>query len=162
MFVSSLAQGVQGLKETLTVTNLANRSRLALINIDDLVRRVVTMDVVTTSAGVFGSVTGLAPAQILYRQSDVREVSIDGGLGGGDYRVLNTVSNGVNPITALNSSRNDSIQILGTTGRLDVTGSGGTTRVRIGARFGVTGGSLDNIRGDITVKSLENSSSAPV
>ncbi len=92
---------IQGVKNRLTITNLANRSFILLDNSSDTQRRVVTLDVVTTATGVFGSVSGLAPGQILYRQSDLKNISIVGGDGGNDYTVRNTVSNGVDPLTSL-------------------------------------------------------------
>ena len=147
------SSNMQGLKNSLTITNLANRTRIFLDNSDDTERRVVTMDVVTNSAGIFGSVRGLAPGQILYRQPDVSVLYIDGGIGGGDYTVRNTISNGVNAVTNLRGGGIDSVQILGTTGPLNVFLPESNGSVRIGASTGTTSGSLDNIRGDITLSS---------
>ena len=147
-------RNMQGLKNSLTITNLANHTKLFLNNQDDTERRVVTMDVVTTASGVFGSVKGLAPGEILYRQSDLRVLFIEGGRGGGDYTVLNTASNAMNPVTNLRAGRDvDTLQILGTTGVLDAFVDGVNNRVRIGAIAGATAGSLDNIRGDINLTS---------
>jgi hypothetical protein len=96
----------------------------------DTSARTVTMAV---SGSGIATITGLAPATITYDQVDINHVTVDGGSGGNTFNVQATVTNGLLPITTVNSgSGNDTINVGDTSntineirGALTVNGQAG-------------------------------------
>jgi hypothetical protein len=120
---------VQSIFGALTVTNAASFSTLVLDNSADTVNRVVNMSV----ADGFGSIMGLAPATISYLATQVNQVQVLGGNGSNKYTINDTVSNSSNPTTIIRGgTRNDTFNLLGSTGTLQVDGGGGTDVINVG------------------------------
>ncbi len=147
--IVGLAGNMQGIQSRLSITNLANRAKINLDNSADTQSRTVTMDVPSSASTVVGTVNGLAPGQIQYRQSDIRSLSVWGGSGNNTFTIANTASNGIDPITTVYAGRGaDNIQVLGTTGRLFLQPQGNNNIITIGG----TAGTLDKILGDIILQ----------
>ena len=98
--------------------------------------RTVTMAV---SGSGLATITGLAPATITYDQLDINHVTVDGGRGGNTFNIQGTVTNGLLPITSVNSgSGNDTINVGDTSntineilGTLSVNGQAGFDTLNI-------------------------------
>jgi acrosin len=120
---------VQGIKGALEVANSDAFSTLVVDDSADTVNRVVTMSL----TGGIGSITGLAPATITYVGSEVNQVQILGGNGSNKYTINDTVSNSANPATILRGgTSNDTFNLLGSTGTLQIDGGGGSDVVNVG------------------------------
>ncbi len=148
-----LEGNMQGITNTLAITNASSRSTINLGDSNDTLPRTVTMDVTTSLFGTIGSVNGLAPGQILYKQADLRALNVWGGSGFDTFTVANTATNGVDPITTIYAGQGrDGIQVLGTTGRLVIDPQGNDNIIAIGGTVGTTGGTLDKILGNIVLE----------
>ncbi len=148
-----LAGNMQGIQSRLSITNFANRAKINLNNSADTQSRTVTMDVPSSASTAMGTVSGLAPGQIQYRQADVRSLSVWGGTGNNTFTIANTVSNGIDPITTVYAgSGADNIQVSGTTGRLFLQPQGNNNIITIGG----TAGTLDRILGDIVLQGTKD------
>jgi hypothetical protein len=80
-----------------------------------------------------GTITGLAPATITYVANDVNQVQVLGGNGSNKYTISNTVSNSSNPTTFIRGGTgNDTFNLLGSTGTLQIDGGGGSDVVNVG------------------------------
>jgi hypothetical protein len=115
--------GYNGVLSSITgALTVKNTPSFTALNIDD------SADSVARTATInSGAVTGLAPAAISYRQSDLSGLTVKGGTGGNTFTVVNTPYNaGKNPVTTLNSGGgNDKVVIKATTGPLSVNGGAG-------------------------------------
>jgi hypothetical protein len=120
---------VQNIFGAVTVTNAGGFSTLVADNSADTVNRVVNMGV----AGGFGSITGLSPATISYLANGVSQVQVLGGNGSNKYTINDTVRNSSNPTTIIRGgTRNDTFNLLGSTGTLQIDGGGGNDVVNVG------------------------------
>lgn len=107
---------------TLTVTNrpLGAYTALTVDASADTVGCTVTFD--------SGSITNLAPAQIVYLPADMRSVTVTLGTGADTLNVLNTDTSGYAGgllTTVYAGANNDTVNVERTTGRLFVSGDGG-------------------------------------
>ncbi|MEQ1829827.1 MAG: hypothetical protein ABL921_27945, partial [Pirellula sp.] len=142
-----LEGNMQGITNTLEITNLLSRSTINLENSNDTRERSVTMDVVDTGSGIYGIVDfdGSEPGQIRYKQADLRALNVWAGSGLDRFSVFNTADNGVDPITTIYAGQGgDEFGVLGTTGRLFIHPQGDNNHVSIY--------SLDRILGDIVLE----------
>src|SRR5262249_42785936 len=133
--------------------NLGGHSALTLDNSTDPVARNVTLDVksdaVGNVTGDFGTITGLTPAKISVRDSDITSLVLRGGNGGNTFTVANTISAPSCTGTILNAgSGDDTINVLRTGGPLtvDVQGNFSEDLVTVG-----DAGSVQGIQGALTV-----------
>ena len=148
-----LEGNMQGIANTLAITNASSRSTINLDNSADTLPRAVTLNVTDSLFGILGSVEGLSPGLILYRQADLRDINVRGGSGFDTFNVVNTAHTGVDPITTIYAGQGgDNIQVLGTTGRLVIDPQGNDNIITIGGPTGTTGGTLDRIIGDIVLE----------
>jgi hypothetical protein len=119
---------VQSINGSVEVKNLGGFSTLVVDNSADKFNRVVTMLV-----GTFGVIENLAPAQISYLASEVNQVQVLGGNGSNKYTINDTVSNSSNPATIVRGGTgNDTFNLLGSTGTLQVDGGGGSDVINVG------------------------------
>jgi hypothetical protein len=132
---------VQSIRGPLTVSDGVD---YAILNIDDSAdpasRTVVLSDL---------SISGLAPAAITYVR--VGSLSVKGGSGGNSFTIANTPgttsNNPVAVTTSLDSGSGvDTVNVQATTGRLNLTTSGGRDTVNVGL-----GGSVQGILGAVSV-----------
>jgi Ca2+-binding RTX toxin-like protein len=136
---------VQTIAGQLTVSNTGSFTALTVNDASDPVSRNVGMGV--DSEG-FGFIVGLAPATIAYFFNDVSAVTVKAGAGGNTFAVTDTVRNGANVVTTLNTGAGgDAVNVLGTTGPLVINAGGGNDTVNVGSLFNT----LDTIQGAVTV-----------
>src|SRR5262249_31514970 len=80
-----------------------------------------------------GTIHGLAPADIRYQVSDVSEVIVHGGAHRNTWTVQDTFKNSAFNGTVLETGAGgDTVNVLGTTGQLQVFGEGGFDTVNVG------------------------------
>jgi hypothetical protein len=81
----------------------------------------------------FGSITNLSPQEISYVANAVSQVQVLGGNGSNQYTINDTVSNSSNPTTFIRGGTgNDTFNLLGSTGTLQIDGGGGSDVVNVG------------------------------
>jgi hypothetical protein len=137
---------VQGILGRVTVTNIFSRSSLRVDDSADPIGRTATL----RGPADFGTITGLAPAEIRYRTQDVNAVTVRGGSGGNTFTVDGTVDNFVKPTTSLiTGSGADTVNVLATTGALAIEGLNGKDIVNIGLND-----SVQSIKGKVSVANL--------
>jgi hypothetical protein len=125
-----------GVQQILGQLNVSNPLGFTALSIDD------TADVGGRTATIDAShVTGLAPADITYAQSDLSSVTITGGSGGNHFTVNDTPSNPLPLSTTLNVDTGTA-DVLKTTGPLTVNGG---SLVQLGT------GSTQNLNGAVTI-----------
>src|SRR5262249_31055147 len=101
--------------------------------------------VILTSTGLYG----VAVADINWVQNDLRALTIRGGNGANTYTVLNTPQSdapGGVTTTLFGGTAVDTVNILATTGVINIAGGGGRDGVNLGDN-----GSVSNIRGSMTL-----------
>jgi hypothetical protein len=102
----------------------------------------------------FGLIHGLAPKDIDYDAAHVSTVVLFGGSHGNTFTVLDTHRNALGQATSIfTGAGNNLVNVLGTTGLLDVIGQGGHDQVNVGSN-GFSAGHLTNIRGEVDVDNL--------
>jgi hypothetical protein len=110
--------GLQDIQGALTVKNPPSFTTLNIDDSADTAARKVTID--------SGAITGLAPVVISYIQNDLHALTIDGGTKGDTFTVVNTPTNGSNPVTTLDTGGgDDKVMIQATPGTLVVLGGAG-------------------------------------
>jgi Bacterial Ig-like domain len=146
--------GMQNLFGTINVDNTFGFTSLLLDDSQDPVGQVASL----TNNGTDGSVTGLSPATINYVNTDISDMTVNGGSGGNDFTVNGTLANlsFVPTLTTLNKGTGffNSVEVLATNAGslLAIHGQGGpgsTDDITIGDN-----GNLDNILGLITIDEL--------
>jgi acrosin len=143
----------QGIKGALSITGTGSHTKLSVDDHLDHTGRVVTMDV----ANGTGTITGLAPATIMYTEAGVHSVSVSGGDGGNTFNVQNTAGIG-NATTTINSGAGKNfVNVHRTTGALAVNGHDGADVIDVGQ-----GGSVQSIKGALTVTNTAASSTLAV
>ena len=153
---------LQGIHGVLTVNALSN---FVVLNVDD------SANSQRRSPSLFANVlTGLAPADLYFAQGSIGALNIFIGHGGTlaasyIFTVNDTPNNGIMPLTTLQTEANladptnpfvNQVDILRTAGPLTVVGGSGLgsiDTVTVGAPFSQydRGGTLENIRGKVTV-----------
>jgi PKD domain len=125
---------VERVLATLTITNPPSFTTLNIDDSTDVVPRTVTMGV----SNGFGTIDGLAPAQIRYKAADISSVTVNGGIHG-NYTVSDTIPDNFLPgiagaTTTLNSgsSGDHTVNVQRTTGSLQIDGQTGATQVFAG------------------------------
>jgi hypothetical protein len=102
-------------------------------------------------AGGVGFIDGLAPQEIQYNTTDLSELILQGSSKGGNtWNVQDTA--GLFDGTTI-ETHGDTVNVLGTTGQLQVLGFGGVDRVNVGGAPS-TAGTLANIHGEVDVDNL--------
>jgi hypothetical protein len=140
---------VQAILGQVTVSNLGNWSTLNIDNSNDTLPRTVTMDVGAT----YGTMDGLAPARIRYRQRDVRALNVWGGSGNNRFDILNTVLSTIpegSPTTLFAGAGLDTVNVVATTGPLTIDPQNNDNQITLGSRTGQSG-DLGRLRGEITL-----------
>jgi hypothetical protein len=144
---------IRGIIAPVHITNAGNWSTINLDDSSDTFSRNVTLNV----AGNLGTINGLAPATISYRRQDLRALNVWAGNGDDTIDVMNTAQStipGGSPTAVYAGDGFDGINVFGTTGPLVIDPQGSFNTITIGGRPG-PGGSLNNIRGDITLLGAE-------
>jgi hypothetical protein len=107
----------------------------------------VTMSV----ANGTGTIHGLAPADITYHTPDVSEVIVHGSSHRNTWTVQDTFQNSSFADTLIETGTGgDTVNVLGTTGKLEVFGEGGFDTVNVGGDPSVAG-TLTRIQGEVAV-----------
>src|SRR5439155_11805645 len=112
-------------------------------------RQAVTMDV----GGTYGTITGLAPAQIRYAKNDVRSLTVSAGGGGDNFTINNTaltsnsVLHGGTRTTVNTGGGPHTVLVTGTTGPLNINVDGTFNTIGIGS---ATAG-LDLLNGSVVL-----------
>jgi hypothetical protein len=136
---------VQEIAADVTITNAASFTQVVLDNSADPQLRNVTVGI---DENVFGFVTGLAPATVRFKSADTAGLVVAAGSGGHKFDVTNTVNNNAAPLTNLIGSLGaDTFEIRGTSGKLEVQGSGGVDTFNVGN----AANTLDDIKGTVKI-----------
>jgi hypothetical protein len=148
---------VQGIAFPVVVTNANVQTAVTIDDSADPTARTVTLDTLTLAGNiVYGRVTGLAPAPVLYRQGQVQSpVTIDGGAGGNTFNIFQTIQTA----TLLNAGAGtNTINIQATRGELEIeTGqSFPNSTVNIGSEAPALGGNLAGILGTVVLLNTNN------
>jgi hypothetical protein len=141
--------------------NISNPPSFTTINVDDsadTTARSATLDTFTASDGSsWGSITGLAPASINYKQADTSSpITISGGSGADTFTVASL------PVQAIDlntGAGNDTVTLQTNSGGLVVNGQGGTNTLvgpNAAATWNITNTNAGNITGVATFTSFEN------
>ena len=144
---------MQQIAKDVVITNSTSYSTINLNDSADLQGRAVTLDVASTFAGVIGSVTNLAPGQILFKQSDLRALNIWTSSNLDFFLVKNSANSNVaggSPTTIHAGQGADTIRVTGSTGALFLDPEGSSNLVTLGSD-GITGGSLTPFLGPVSV-----------
>jgi hypothetical protein len=138
---------LNNIQSPVQITNPPNFTQLLVNALNDSSFENVTMSV----ANGFGTIHGLAPQDITYATTDVSSVAVLGGSHGSLFTVQDTF-----PSSAFRSTEIDpglgtnTVNVLGTTGPLLISGQGGRDTVNVGGDVN-TAGTLTHIRGGIFV-----------
>jgi hypothetical protein len=126
--------GVQSINGTLRVNNAAGTTSLSINDTGNLTHREARLDSgIGGDNKVVGKVTLLAPAEISYDFSRIRDLRIIGGGGGNTITVADTLTNSLGLFTKLESGTgNDVVNVLHTSARIDINGLGGVDTINIG------------------------------
>jgi hypothetical protein len=153
------ANGVQGLLGTLSISNPPNHTTLNVDDSADPLGRTVTVG--------SGSITGLAPANILYAGSGLKSLTIDGSdSGDSHFTVTDTPTNGLDPsnpnslTTTLNPSDffgGCTVNVQGTSDPLIIERRLSQDTITIG---NATDG-LASINADVSVQDVGSASGPP-
>jgi hypothetical protein len=132
----------QGITDAMNVTG-AGATSLTVDDSNDPTGRTATLS--------DGSITGLVPATISWTLTNrASSVTVLGGSGGNTFNVLNT-SNFLPPTTLNTGTGNDTVNVEGTTGELDVVNPGGQDAVYVGSKGSALGGNVQGINGAVVV-----------
>lgn len=135
------------------ITNLSSYSTINLDDSTDTLGRAVTLDAASSFVGVLGSVTGMSPGQILFKQADLRALNLRGSSNLDFFLVKNTANSNIpggSPTTISAGQGADTIRVTGTTGALIVTPEGSNNLVNLGGD-GAGSGSLTPLKGAVSV-----------
>jgi hypothetical protein len=149
---------VQGISASLSVTNIGAWSAVTLDASADMMARVVTIDTVGSSTRV----TGLAPAMIAVRETDLSAFNIVGGSGNNTFTILNTPLStfaGGMETKLRTGAGNDTVNVLATTGRIAVLTEAGSNTANVGRANrmdGVKGAVRIDGRGGIAVVNVND------
>jgi hypothetical protein len=121
---------VQGMRGVLTVANASGAGGLIDLVVDDTGDATRHADVRISESVI----SGLAPAEIRYTQSNLKGLTVNGGSGGNTYTITNTPSNGSFPAltTTLNTGTGTDtvhVQRTGGSGFLRIDSQGGHNTV---------------------------------
>ena len=151
------AGDLQGIAFPVVVTNTNGQDAVTIDASTDPTARTVILDTFTLAGNiVYGRVTGLSPAPILYRQGHVPSSVIIGGTGGNTFNVVQTIQAATTVVNA--GPGTNTINIRATQGELDVkTGqSFPNSIVNIGSTAPVLGGNLAGILGTVSLLATNN------
>jgi hypothetical protein len=81
---------VQAINGPVTITNPPSFTTVNVDDSADSTPRNVSLDTVTIGTQIFGRITGLAPADILYKYSDTNTVTVQTGSGGATVNAVTT------------------------------------------------------------------------
>jgi autotransporter-associated beta strand protein len=129
-------RGTQGIRGTVTVWNPRGDTRLSVYDGGDLTGRNVTLPP--------GTISGLAPADINYYTYAINSLFVTAGAGGNTFTVTNTAA--VYTTTLFTGSGNDTVNVQGTTGPLQIRGGSGDATINVGS-----GGRVQSIQGPLTI-----------
>ena len=133
------AGSVQGIMAPVSVSN---QKSFTALSVDDSADAVARMATITAAA-----ITGLAPAAINYVENDLSSLTVKGGTGGNTFTVMDTPNGAALPTTTLDSGTGaDTVNVLATSGALDIEGQNGADTVNIG-----NAGNVQGIMGDVSV-----------
>jgi hypothetical protein len=114
----------QDIHKAVSITNTAGNTGILIDDSNDVVGQVVTMDV---RNGV-GTITGLAPGVISYNAAHTSALEVEGGDGGNEFTILNTLARPDLPGfagTSLASGHGaDLIHVKRTSGPISIDGQG--------------------------------------
>jgi hypothetical protein len=140
---------------------VSNANGLSAVTIDDSTdptAQTVTLDTFSPFPNiVYGRVTGLASAPVLFRQGQtLSPVTLNGGTGGNTFYVLQTIQATTTVVNA--GSGTNTINVQATQGELDIrTGQRfPNSTVNIGSTAPFLGGKLDGILGTVSLLSTAN------
>jgi hypothetical protein len=124
--VGNSADGVQDIQGAFNIADPPSFTDVVVYDVADTVGRTATID--------SGRITGLAPADITYAESDVSSLTVNGASGGNTFTINNTPSNGEFPLTTTlySGSGADTVRVLATSGPLNINGVDGLDTVTIG------------------------------
>jgi hypothetical protein len=139
---------VQGIDGWLEVLNGSGTTTLQIDDSQDLSGRNVTLNTYKARIGYVASITGLAPAAIVFpKYGAVSTVTIFGGSGGNTFNVDALPSQ---PIDLNTGGGNDTVNLNTTSGSLVVNGQGGNNTL-VGPdeneTWNITGASAGNVAG---------------
>lgn len=137
----------------LEINGQGSQDALQVNDVNSFKSRVATLDVV----GGLGTVTGMSPAAIAYAAADFATVSLRGSSSGNTFTVANTAANAT---TTLNSGFDvDTVNVLHTTGPLNIASTAGQDTVNIGLNRNTKGiqGAVRVSNGQITKLTVEDS-----
>jgi hypothetical protein len=130
--------------------NLSNPPQFSALIVDGSAAS-SAQNVTMSVANGFGTIHGLAPADITYKVSDVSEVIVHGSTHRNTWTVQDTFRNPSFADTLIETgSGGDTVNVLGTTGKLEVFGEGGFDTVNIGGDPS-SAGTLTRIQGEVAV-----------
>ncbi|HZZ42239.1 MAG TPA: hypothetical protein VFE58_04835 [Tepidisphaeraceae bacterium] len=139
--------GMQNLNATINITNAANFTDVTLDDSQNSSARTATID----DNGTTNTITGLSPATINLTDSEIGNLTINGGTGGNGF----TVNNNGPFSTTINkgAGNNNTVTVLGTNvdGTLTLTGTGMDDTVTLG------NGSLINLAGPVNIQEAPGS-----
>ena len=139
-----LGGSVQGIQNTLTLTNPPAHNLVYVDDSADTVGRSVSLGTFVGSDGLYGTIVGLAPGSIYYKEADTfTAVNVLTGSGGNSINVAATTSRGVD---LYGGTGNDLVTIRSTAGPTNYNGRGGSDTVTVG-----NAGSVQAILGEITL-----------
>jgi Ca2+-binding RTX toxin-like protein len=141
--------------------NISNPPSFTTINVDDsadTTARSATLDTFTASDGsAWGSISGLAPASISYKQTDTNSpITIDAGSGADNFTAVSLPFQAIDLNTG---DGNDTVTLQTSSGGLVVDGQGGTNTLigpSAAATWNITGTNAGNIAGVDTFKNFQN------
>jgi hypothetical protein len=128
--IAGQSGSVQNVTGALSVESPAGHFALTVDDSTDPTGRSATLDSFTPSGdSPWGSITGLAPAEISYEAADTNApVTVKGGTGGNTFHV-NSLPTASSKLALLAGSGNDTVYVPATPGSLSVDGQGGTNSV---------------------------------
>ena len=144
---------MQNIGKEVVITNTSGHSTINLDDSADLQGRAVTLDAASSFVGFLGSVTGMSPGQILFKQADLRALNLWGSSNLDFFLVKNTANSNIaggSPTTIHAGQGADTIRVTGTTGALIVNPEGSNNLVNLGGD-GAGSGSLTPLRGAVSV-----------
>jgi hypothetical protein len=111
----------------------------------------VTLSVANGLGTIHGTIHGLAPQDITYLVREVSEVIVRGSAHRNTWTVFDTFANPTFNGTVIETGAGgDTVNVLGTTGRLDVIGAGGFDTVNVGGDSSALR-TLTHIHGQVNV-----------
>src|SRR5271166_914662 len=132
------AGSVQTINGPLSLESPTGSDQVTIDDSHDPTGRTVILDTITPSGDTpWGSITGLAPAQIRYEAADIiSPLSVQGGKGGNTFHI-NSLPSTALVIDLYTGAGNDTVDLPPTPGSLTIDGQGGSNTL-VGANLPTT------------------------